>query len=226
MSVYSIEDKIQSAIDSVKNYAADLPGVLVLHDLRTWKVAWMSERGLSQLGITLEEVTSISAEDYYARYFNPEDAKDYVPKILGLFDKETDDNICTYFQQVRFAGHSDWKWHMSSTKVYMRDDENKPLLTITMAFPIDAMHHMTAKAERILQENNFLRKNIQKFRLLSEREQEILKHLSLGQNSSEIADTLFISEHTVDTHKRNIKRKLRVSSMYELGEYARAFNLI
>jgi DNA-binding CsgD family transcriptional regulator len=47
---------------------------------------------------------------------------------------------------------------------------------------------------------------------ISAREAEILTMLSLGLNSFQIADRLFISHHTVRTHRKNILRKLRVSS--------------
>lgn len=47
---------------------------------------------------------------------------------------------------------------------------------------------------------------------ISTREAEILEKLCLGMNSNQIADSLFISEHTVRTHRKNILRKLGVSS--------------
>ncbi len=47
---------------------------------------------------------------------------------------------------------------------------------------------------------------------LSEREKEIIQCLAKGQNSKAIAETLFISEHTVKTHRRNIMHKLNVKT--------------
>ena len=108
----------------------------------------------------------------------------------------------------------------------MRDDEGKVLLTIALAFPIDPLHHVTSKVARLLEENNFLRKNYNRYSRLSEREREILKHISLGKSASESADELFISVSTVETHRRNLKKKLGTSSFFELTQYARAFDLI
>ena len=51
---------------------------------------------------------------------------------------------------------------------------------------------------------------------LSNREREILQEISTGKNNREIADQLFISEHTVLTHRRNIMRKLKVKSTPQL----------
>ena len=47
---------------------------------------------------------------------------------------------------------------------------------------------------------------------LSEREKEIIKCLAEGMNSKAIASALFISEHTVKTHRRNIMHKMNVNT--------------
>jgi two-component system nitrate/nitrite response regulator NarL len=51
---------------------------------------------------------------------------------------------------------------------------------------------------------------------LSEREMEIIKCLAEGMNSGAISKALFISEHTVKTHRRNIMHKLEVKTSAEL----------
>lgn len=51
---------------------------------------------------------------------------------------------------------------------------------------------------------------------LSDREIEIVKLLLEGKTSREIADKLFISKHTVNTHRRNILDKAGVNTTGEL----------
>lgn len=51
---------------------------------------------------------------------------------------------------------------------------------------------------------------------LSHREIEIIKLLSLGKSSKEIANDLFLSEYTIETHRKNIMRKLEVNSIVAL----------
>ena len=51
---------------------------------------------------------------------------------------------------------------------------------------------------------------------LSTREVEIIQCVACGNNSKEIATKLFISEHTVKTHRRNIMHKLNVKTSAEL----------
>lgn len=61
---------------------------------------------------------------------------------------------------------------------------------------------------------------------LSDREIEIIKCLSDGMNTKAIAESLFISEHTVKTHRRNIMQKLRVKTSAELIKLAMERELI
>ncbi|MDT3404049.1 response regulator transcription factor [Mucilaginibacter terrae] len=218
-------DTFNKHIAELARLSNTLPGVVIIHKL-DGSVVWMSERGLALLGITQEEATQLSSAEYYNKFFNGEDAKDYVPKILTMLEHNNDDEFCTYFQQVRYKGQADYTWHMSSVKIWMRDAAGAPLYTITMAFPVEAMHHMKAKAERLLQENNFLRQNINKYASLSQRERDILKYMAEGKSSGDTAAELFISFNTVETHRKNIKRKLGTNSFYELSQYARAFDLI
>jgi DNA-binding NarL/FixJ family response regulator len=61
---------------------------------------------------------------------------------------------------------------------------------------------------------------------ISSREKNILKHIALGLTNKEIADQLFISIHTVVTHRKNITQKLGIKSVSGLTVYAILHNLI
>jgi DNA-binding NarL/FixJ family response regulator len=55
---------------------------------------------------------------------------------------------------------------------------------------------------------------------LSSREITILKHITLGMTNQEIAEKLFISVHTVTTHRKNITKKLGIKTVSGLTVYA------
>ena len=55
---------------------------------------------------------------------------------------------------------------------------------------------------------------------LTSREQTILLELAQGQSNKDVARTLNISVRTVETHRKNIKRKLGISSTAGLTRYA------
>lgn len=61
---------------------------------------------------------------------------------------------------------------------------------------------------------------------LSQREKEIITLVVKGLTNKEIADALFISVHTVITHRRNIARKLEIHSATGLTIYAIVNHLV
>ena len=63
-----------------------------------------------------------------------------------------------------------------------------------------------------------------KFRL-SKQEKAIIKYICQGKTSKEIATILFITKNTVDTHRKNINRKLELSNTSTLIKFANENNL-
>lgn len=61
---------------------------------------------------------------------------------------------------------------------------------------------------------------------LSEREREVLRLLALGHTNQEIAQMLFISVRTAETHRAHIMQKLRLNTRAELVRYALAEGLL
>ena len=55
---------------------------------------------------------------------------------------------------------------------------------------------------------------------LTSREQTVLLQLAQGKSNRNVADVLQISVHTVETHRKNIRRKLGISSTAGLTRYA------
>lgn len=61
---------------------------------------------------------------------------------------------------------------------------------------------------------------------LTQREIEIIREISLDKSNQEIAEKLFISVRTVETHRRNLMQKLKVKTVVGLLKYARQHKLI
>lgn len=55
---------------------------------------------------------------------------------------------------------------------------------------------------------------------LSRRELEVLRLLALGHTNREVAELLFISVRTAESHRASILRKLRVTTRADLVRYA------
>lgn len=61
---------------------------------------------------------------------------------------------------------------------------------------------------------------------LSEREVEVLRMIALGHTNAEIAEQLYLSVRTVETHRAHIQQKLRLGSRSELVRYALEHGLV
>lgn len=62
--------------------------------------------------------------------------------------------------------------------------------------------------------------------VISEREMEILRHLCDGLSPKEIAEKLFLSRRTVETHKNNIMQKFGVSTIGKLISVSIRSNIV
>jgi len=206
-------------------YLDSLPCVAIIHHIYDWNTLYMSQHGLQILNTSLAQLQELGA-DYHRLYFNPEESQDYVPRLSAMLDRNIEGDMVTFFQQVRSSPGEDWHMWLSSITVFMRDDNNNPLLTLTLTVPVDPTHNISSKVERLLSENSFIRKNATAYATLTRRELEILALMAQDMSSVEICKKLFVSDETVKTHRRNIKRKINAQNHYDVVRFAQAFGLI
>ena len=104
------------------------------------------------------------------------------------------------------------------------DTDNKPIIGLahyTVLSP-EIKLQVTASAKLLNKNNEYETIYFNNFsqKLLSEgisnRERDIVRLLVLNYTSKQIGDKLNISPNTVDTHRRNILKKLNISSTGEL----------
>lgn len=90
-------------------------------------------------------------------------------------------------------------------------------------------HLMVARLERVIAGEKVFPKAIRKVvqtQIFTEREIEILRLIGRGKSNSEIADALFITVHTVKTHRRNMLRRLHASNTSQLLKIGFENNLL
>lgn len=205
--------------------ADELP-VYIIHDMRDLSVVYLSPRGLDQLGASLADVRQMGLE-YYTTFFNPDDVEFYLPKYKdALRNAEQRTQWFSFFQQVATGEDNGFDWYLSASRTFMCDEQGEPLLSLTFALQLDPNHHLTEKAERLMAENLLLRENYQRYVSLTKREKELLQYIASGEKTSVISERTHISEKTLNTHRRNIKRKIGAKTHYDIIKFAQAFNLV
>jgi len=78
----------------------------------------------------------------------------------------------------------------------------------------------------VLKNNNIPENKVVDISSLSERETDVLKLVAKGFSNKEIGEKLFISIHTVISHRKNITKKLGIKSISGLTVYALLNKLI
>lgn len=77
----------------------------------------------------------------------------------------------------------------------------------------------------VLKENTFLKLNAQRFYSLTPREKQIFQLYANGVGIKKISEELFLSELTIRTHWRNVKKKLNIKSHSDIADYKNSFYL-
>ncbi|MBN1598495.1 MAG: response regulator transcription factor [Bacteroidales bacterium] len=76
------------------------------------------------------------------------------------------------------------------------------------------------KLKNIIDTGKEINRTNRKNSAISEREQEVLRLVAFGFTNKQISDQLYISTHTVITHRKNISSKLGIKTIAGLTVYA------
>lgn len=98
----------------------------------------------------------------------------------------------------------------------------KPFNELQLKVTIDLAYLNYKKESDSIVENTDYTKQLEE---LTKREKEILVVLASGKTSKETGEYLNISSHTVEKHKKNIKKKLGMNTVGELVRFAMKSNL-
>lgn len=83
-----------------------------------------------------------------------------------------------------------------------------------------------AANEKVLEHFSSVSTALNEMPAITRREKEILLLLEDGFNGPQIAEKLFISPYTVETHRKNLMQKLNVNSTQQLIKTAKGLNMI
>ena len=138
-------------------------------------------------------------------------------KVLGL----TMDNELETIQAMLEAGASG----------YILKNTGKAELELAILQVMKGEHYLSQSISTQLAQSLFLKKKavaeeISELDLLTDRETEILKMIALENSNIEIAEKLYISPKTVETHRKNLMKKIGVRNSLGIYKFALKHKLI
>jgi len=117
----------------------------------------------------------------------------------------------------------------SSIRILIRDEDDIPPDNLNFSEIIDPSDHdksIIRKLDRHLSLFSLEKGSAESPEEISDREKDVLRLVAAGLTNKEIADKLFISTHTVITHRKNITKKLGIKTIAGLTMYALINRLI
>lgn len=119
MGAYSNDKVLEKKILAFIPSAEAMPAVVIIHQLEPFGSIYMNEAGLEKLGLTLEDLREIG-EDYHKRFFNFDDAEEFLNRMKRIIDYKDPKESFTFIQQVKIKESEDWVWHIGSTRNFSR----------------------------------------------------------------------------------------------------------
>ena len=200
----------------------EVPANIYVSDLEKG-VVWCNRTNEETLGYTLEEILRMGGLQYFKEIVHPDDQN--IPEDSIVHYKNYSGAEYGGVFRARHKAEEEYKWFVGWARAFSQGEggEVKELLCVD----VDLSPRMNTEAQLIAAlRENLRQKNNLLIQSLRKREIEILTLVCQGRSTKEIAQQLFLSEHTVHTHRRNIQRKLGTSNVAELVLLARETGLV
>lgn len=220
-----------------------LPCIVSIYNLQKGYYEFISDNMKSMMGYDprifegqegINVIFDLVLKDHFAEFMEPimNDVYSY------LFQHSTPENAKDFRYTVcaKLKAHNgEMQWYLMDTNILQVNAAGQPVRTIFTMTNIDKFKKDEVIYYDILKRDPkgvyrpVLQKSISEtgmIQLLTDREYEILGLISKGLTSQKIADHLFLSLFTVQTHRKNIKRKLNCKSNSEMINYALARGIV
>jgi len=196
-----------------------LPGIIHVNKIQDVSIQFLNKKGCEMYQHSFSEIKEMGGE-IFEQYTHPDTINNEFPKFATFLESEDGYSVGSLFQRVRFYQKEEYDWVFTTFKKLRNTD-----CWIGLSHVINEMGQMSNQFKNILDENVLLRKNFKKFASLTNREKEVLRHVALGHSTKHIAESLFISEHTLRTHRKRIWKKLDIQNIRDAIKYAEVFDL-
>lgn len=209
-------EHLRNRIHWLESVLHHVPAMIYSYDNNNKSVTWCNERLAETVGFSSEEMTGMGME-FFQHIMHPEDFK-----LAAVAQQSFINNKAQFggLARIRKKGEVDYRW-LLGLEVPFTHDKNGRVVEIICAFldltnAIDTNAQLSEALSAILR-----RQNETLFNKLTPREKDVLAMAVKGLNNKEIAHSLNLSRYTVETHRKNIRLKLKVRNTSELVTIAR-----
>ncbi|MFY0253321.1 LuxR C-terminal-related transcriptional regulator [Chitinophaga sp. 30R24] len=209
-------EHLRNRIHWLESILHHVPAMICSYDNNNKAVTWCNDRLAEAVGFTSAEMAGMGI-DFFKHIMHPEDFKMAAVAQQSFFNNKKQFGGLA---RIRKKGEIDYRW-LFGLEVPFTYDKNGRVVEIICAFldltnAIDTNVQLSEALSAISR-----RQNENLFNKLTTREKDVLSMAVKGLNNKEIAQALNLSRYTVETHRKNIRLKLKVRNTSELLAIAR-----
>ena len=177
---------------------------------------------------SLKTLVSGDTSSLLHKHFREPLSKEIVNKLVweiaGFLNDKEQSAVYSFFYRSLSLDSSEAEWFLSSARLN-KCDKGLPKEVIIFSYDLQLFGDIKKRLYRVLENDEFFKVHFNKVASLTKREKEIIQLLATGMSNPEIATVLYISIHTVNTHRKNINDKLVIKSIAGLLKFAEVFEL-
>lgn len=201
----------------------ELPISIHRNDINTLALLEYNDATLTNAGYSREEMDALGVQ-FFLKHVHPYHIKVTARKVVEAILKEPD-RVVGFVEYMHLnANEEEYKPVLTFGKI----NKNEPESTLMLSLVPQMFYNnkLPSHIEQIVAMDEFKFRHFKQFQQLTAREKQILTLLAKGLNNPRVADRLFISRQTVETHRKHINRKLGIKHYRDVVQYALAFDLI
>ena len=222
----------------LESISAQTNAALLLHDISANRFLFMSDRKKILGNYSPDEFTSETGVDFSFSNIHPEQRSAalliQLKTISYCFEQRHSclNNVVGNMTFLYRRKSGEYFQILQKVMVVETDEHGYPILYLRYLFDISHLVKpsvgliINSPDETLIWTYSLHKKCLQQVNLLSTQEKKILVLLAKGKQSKEISDMLFVSSHTIDTHRRNLLKKTHCIDSTALITFAKMTGLI
>lgn len=212
--------QLRSRLEHLEAIIDKVPAMVYTSNNSKKAINWCNSRLTETLGYSREEIITLGVE-FFRQVTHPDDASILTISQQSFREKK---GMFGGVMRVRRRGSGEWFWVVGLGVPFTFDQQGNVIDVICVFLDfsnaIDTGSQISEALRVVLR-----RRNEDILNKLTTREKDIFSLAARGHNNKEIAEKLNLSRYTIETHRKNIRLKLKVRNTPELVALAKQIGL-
>lgn len=208
----SLKNKKENAL--YRKMFSGMNAIVFIFDLNKYRLVWVNDAFKKILGFTRQR-RNIPEEEMYSLY-HPED-RDLLKEMKSFFTHNKSGTFTAIYKFMTI--NNDYIWMCTVANLFRKSKDDSVFEVVGVS--IDLTNQITYnKNLKVLSREKLKEINKEQISKITRREREVLKYFANGFKTKEIAEKLGLSFHTVNNHRKNILKKLKIKNLAALVSFA------